>query len=60
MKIEITIDNITEREVELIENFLIDNGIDYKTNVTDNNKQDEENYKTGKLEEYKRYYDDRD
>ena len=41
MKIEITIDNITEKEIELIEDFLIENGINYKANVIDKKEEDE-------------------
>ena len=59
MKIEITIDNITEKEIELIEDFLIENGINYKANVIDKKEEDEENYVSDKLEENKRYYNDR-
>lgn len=59
MKIEITIDNITEKEIELIEDFLIENGINYKANVIDKKEEDEENYLSDKLEENKRYYNDR-
>lgn len=58
MKIEIIIDDITEKEIELIEDFLIDNGINYESNVIDKNTQDEENYLNDKAEE--RYYNDRD
>ena len=59
MKIEIIIDNITEKEIELIEDFLIENGINYKANVIDKKEEDEENYLSDKLEENKRYYNDR-
>ena len=59
MKIEITIDNITEKEIELIEDFLIENGINYKANVVEKKEEDEENYLSDKLEENKRYYNDR-
>ena len=59
MKIEITIDNITEKEIELIEDFLIENGIKYKANVIDKKEEDEESYLSDKLEENKRYYNDR-
>lgn len=59
MKIEITIDNITEKEIELIEDFLIENGINYKANVIDKKEEDEESYLSDKLEENKRYYNDR-
>ena len=59
MKIEITIDNITEKEIELIEDFLIENGINYKANVIDKEEEDEESYLSDKLEENKRYYNDR-
>lgn len=58
MKIEIIIDDITEKEIELIEDFLIDNGINYEANVIDKNTQDEEYYLGNKAEE--RYYNDRD
>ena len=59
MKIEITIDNITEKEIELIEDFLIENGINYKANGIDKKEEDEESYLSDKLEENKRYYNDR-
>ena len=59
MIIEITIDNITEKEIELIEDFLIENGINYKANVIDKKEEDEESYLSDKLEENKRYYNDR-
>ena len=59
MKIEITIDNITKKEIELIEDFLIENGINYKANVIDKKEEDEESYLSDKLEENKRYYNDR-
>ena len=59
MKIEITIDNITEKEIELIEDFVIENGINYKANVIDKKEEDEESYLSDKLEENKRYYNDR-
>lgn len=58
MKIEIIIDDITEKEIELIEDFLIDNRINYEANVIDKNTQDEEYYLGNKSEE--RYYNDRD
>lgn len=59
MKIEIIIDNITEKEIELIEDFLIENGFNYKANVIDKKEEDEESYLSDKLEENKRYYNDR-
>ena len=56
---KVVCNEVNEKEIELIEDFLIENGINYKANVIDKKEEDEESYLSDKLEENKRYYNDR-